>query len=93
MSYGNYKGPYNPRSPIPDGEARISIYNYIPVLALGLIGAIIFGLATVGHLYLWAVGGRKIAEKQGKGRATRWFEGLWALGCVSSYRSSEDRER
>ena len=82
MSYGNYRGPFNPKNPIPDGEARISIYNYTPALALGLIGAILFGLAAIGHFYFWWIGGKKRVARDGQGRPTRWFEALWTLGCV-----------
>ncbi|KAG7530979.1 hypothetical protein FFLO_04650 [Filobasidium floriforme] len=82
MSYGRYKGPYNEKNPIPDGEARISIYNYTPALALGLIGAILFGLAAIGHFYFWWIGGKKRVARDGRGRPTRWFEALWTLGCV-----------
>jgi hypothetical protein len=82
MSYGRYKGPYNEKNPIPDGEARISIYNYTPAFALGLIGAILFGLAAIGHFYFWWIGGKKRVARDGRGRPTRWFEALWTLGCV-----------
>jgi len=81
--YGNYKGPFNTKNPIPDGEARISIYNYTPALALGIIGSALFGLAAIGHFYLWWVGGKKRADREGRGRSTRWFEALWTLGSVS----------
>jgi hypothetical protein len=75
-NYGNYKGPFNTKNPIPDGEARISIYNYRPALALGIIGSALFGLAAIGHFYLWWIGGKKRVDREGRGRSTRWFEAL-----------------
>jgi hypothetical protein len=74
-NYGNYKGPFNTKNPIPDGEARISIYNYTPALALGILGSALFGLAAIGHFYLWWVGGTKRDEgdpRDGSRRYGRW---------------------
>lgn len=82
--YDRYSGPYNPVSPTPDGEASISIYNYTPALALALLGAILFGIATIGHFYLWWIGSKKRAERAGRGRSTRNFEFLWVIGSVSN---------
>lgn len=79
---GSYKGPLNPHVPIPDGESRIVIYNYVPSLPLGLIGAILFGIVTLGHAWLWWRGGAKRAQRIGRGRGVRWFEGLWVVGCA-----------
>jgi hypothetical protein len=67
-----YKGPYNPKPrPLPDGEAFISIYNYVPSMALGVLAAALFAVAFIGHTYFWV-----------RGRRIRWFQGLMAFGCV-----------
>ncbi|KAJ9116618.1 hypothetical protein QFC20_000551 [Naganishia adeliensis] len=71
-SFENYKGPYNPKPrPLPDGEAYISIYNYVPSLALGALAAALFAVAFVGHTYLFV-----------RGRGIRWFQGLMAFGSA-----------
>ncbi|KAJ9105387.1 hypothetical protein QFC21_001757 [Naganishia friedmannii] len=67
-----YKGPYNTRpQPLPDGEASISIYNYVPSMALGVLAAALFAVAFIGHTYFWV-----------RGRGIRWFQGLMAFGCA-----------
>lgn len=72
-SLDNYKGPYNPKPrPLPDGEAFISIYNYVPSLALGALATALFAIAFIGHTYYFV-----------KGRGIRWFQGLMAFACVS----------
>lgn len=69
----NYKGPYNPKPrPLPDGEAYISIYNYVPSLVLGALAAALFAIAFLGHTYFFI-----------RGRGIRWFQGLMVFGCVS----------
>ncbi|KAI5454006.1 hypothetical protein NCC49_004999 [Naganishia albida] len=71
-SLDDYKGPFNPKPrPLPDGEAYISIYNYVPSLALGALAAALFAIAFIGHTYLFV-----------KGRGIRWFQGLIAFGCA-----------
>jgi hypothetical protein len=44
-------GPRNPNIPPEDGEASITLYGYIPALALGIIGVIWF-LIKSGRRYL-----------------------------------------
>lgn len=41
-----YKGPINP-SP-DDSESRIIIYGYLPSLALGVVGVVVFAIVFVG---------------------------------------------
>jgi hypothetical protein len=66
-----YRGPIN-RNP-GSGEASIIIYNYIPSLALGIVGTVTFVIALFCHLW------RLI---QGKGRNIRLFAGLFVLGSL-----------
>ncbi|KAJ9120658.1 hypothetical protein QFC22_002588 [Naganishia vaughanmartiniae] len=67
-----YKGPYNPKpQPLPDGEAFISIYNYVPSMALGVLAAALFAVGFIGHTYFWV-----------RGRGIRWFQGLMVFGCA-----------
>ncbi|KAJ9112321.1 hypothetical protein QFC19_000741 [Naganishia cerealis] len=76
-----YKGPYNPKPrPLPDGEAYISIYNYVPSMALGVLAAALFAVAFIGHTYFYV-----------KGRGIRWFQGLMAFGCVSTIPSLQGK--
>ncbi|GHJ84243.1 hypothetical protein NliqN6_0645 [Naganishia liquefaciens] len=71
-SLDGYKGPYNPKPrPLPDGEAFISIYNYVPSLALGALATALFAIAFIGHTYYFI-----------KGRGIRWFQGLIAFACA-----------
>lgn len=67
----DYRGPYNPKNPPPDGEAGISIYLYRPWLGGAIAGVVTFGIAML--IQLW------YARKRG----TRWIHGLLAFGCVS----------
>lgn len=60
----------------PD-EAPISIYGYVPSIALGGVGAVVFLLGLIAHLGLFI-----------RVRSTRIFQGLFALGCVSACEST-----
>jgi hypothetical protein len=71
MSGLQYTGPLNPNP--AEGESRITIYGYLPSLALALTALITFALATIAHTW-WAVK---------KPRMYRTFHILMAVGCVS----------
>lgn len=66
-----YTGPRNP-NPGP-GEAGISIYGYIPSLALAVVAVITFAVTLIANVYFM--------KKKGKGY--RSFHGLLAFGSVS----------
>jgi uncharacterized membrane protein YczE len=52
-------GPRNPNIPPPDGETPITLYGYIPALALGIVGLICFILNVFPNLWsLWKKGNR-----------------------------------
>jgi hypothetical protein len=65
----SYTGPINPNP--KDGEAGISIYGYVPSLALAIVGALTF--AIVLALHGW---------QASRWRGTRSFHILMAVGSV-----------
>jgi uncharacterized membrane protein YczE len=52
-------GPRNPNIPPGDGEASITLYGYIPALALGIIGVICFILVTIPNIWFLIKSGRR----------------------------------
>jgi hypothetical protein len=52
-------GPRNPNVPPGDGEASITLYGYIPALALGIIGVICFVLVTIPNIWFLIKSGRR----------------------------------
>lgn len=52
-------GPRNPNIPPGDGEASITLYGYIPALALGIVGVICFILNTFPNIWFLWKGGRR----------------------------------
>ena len=51
-------GPRNPNIPPGDGEASITLYGYIPALALGIVGVICFVFSTFPNLWYLIKSGR-----------------------------------
>ena len=52
-------GPRNPNVPPGDGEASITLYGYIPALALGVVGVVCFIFNTFPNIwYIWKSGRR-----------------------------------
>jgi hypothetical protein len=52
-------GPRNPNIPPSDGEASITLYGYIPALALGIVGVICFILNVFPNLWCLFTKGRR----------------------------------
>lgn len=44
-------GPRNPVAPPPDGETPITLYGYIPSLALGIVAVIAFSLVVIPNIW------------------------------------------
>jgi hypothetical protein len=63
--------PVNPVRPIPDGEAPISIFGYIPNRAFAIVALVTFCVAVLGHTYYLA-----------RIRGTRTFQALMAFGAL-----------
>ncbi|GAA5961319.1 hypothetical protein JCM8115_001551 [Rhodotorula mucilaginosa] len=63
--------PINPVRPIPDGEAPISIFGYIPNRAFAIVALVTFCVAVLGHTYYLV-----------RIRGTRTFQALMAFGAL-----------
>lgn len=64
--------PVNPVRPIPDGEAPISIFGYIPNRAFAIVALVSFCLALIAHGYFLV-----------RIKGTRTFQSLMAFAAVS----------
>lgn len=63
--------PVNPVRPIPDGEAPISIFGYIPNRAFAIVALVTFCVAVLVHTYYLV-----------RVRGTRTFQALMAFGAL-----------
>jgi len=79
---GRYRGPINTASPIPDGEARISIYGYTPALALAITALVTFGIAFIAHAVHFFRSRKALGGAAPKQRGTRVFQFLLCFGCA-----------
>lgn len=80
-SYQFPKGvPVNPRRPVPDGEAIISIFGYLPNRAFAIVALITFCVAVIAQSYYLI-----------RFPGTRTFSSLMAFGAVGLNAACEVR--
>lgn len=64
-------GPRNPNFPPPEGETSITLFGYIPSLALGIVAVIVFSLVAIPNIWYLR-----------KGRGYWTFHICMVVGCL-----------